>query len=76
MLETVAVYKGGAHPIPKDALFCRYEEAGGNILVAPVGDGVLMYQHLEEDPETGALRIALTRLAGIAPKQEKKKGER
>lgn len=54
-----------ARPIPLDLRFWKREMPGGNITVTPKGTGVEVKQYLQEDAQTGALRVVACRAVRI-----------
>lgn len=49
--------------------FVRRELGNGRITVTPKGSGVLVYEYLQEQKDTGAVRIFLTRFVDIEPQE-------
>lgn len=48
-----------------DAPFVRRQSGSGNVVVTPKGRGLKVLEHLEEDSETGILRIAATQFIDV-----------
>ena len=64
-ISSVAKFLGEPSAAGKNPLFAERITGGGNRVFVPQGCGIALMQHLSECPETGALRIALTRYTGI-----------
>ncbi|WP_395095192.1 CRISPR-associated protein Csx19 [Armatimonas sp.] len=57
-------------PEPCSARFLWYSDRAGRVTVVPKGYGLEIAQHLEEDPETGLVRIVATRFVKIVNDKE------
>ena len=68
-VEKTLNFVGAPHPLRDSAFTLRSDEAG-RVTVVPHGKGVLTAHLLEEDPDTGLVRIVATRFVKILDNKE------